>query len=98
MQTADDVKFGDGLAPAAAGRFPDLFQGHGVRLGIAYAFAERAQPATGDAHVGRVDVAVYVEVGDVAADALANQIGEPADAEQIGGAIQGEPVLEAEAL
>ena len=63
VQAADDVEFGDRLAPAFAGAMPDLFQRHGVGLGIAHPLAERAQAATGHADVGGIDVAVDVEVG-----------------------------------
>ena len=98
MQSAHDVEFGDGLAPALAGAVPDLFQGHGVRLGVAHALAEGAQPATGHAHVGRVDVAVDVEIGGVAVQALAHEVGQVAEREDIGGAEQGEAVFESQAL
>ena len=63
MQAADDVELGDRFAPAFAGAVPDLFERHGVGLGIAHALAEGAQAATGHADVGGIDVAVDVEVG-----------------------------------
>ena len=80
MQSADDVELGDGFAPALAGAMPHLFERHGVGFGIAHALAEGAQPATGHAHVGGVDVAVDVEVGHVAVQPLAHQVGQVADA------------------
>ncbi len=98
MQSADDVEFGDGLAPAFAGALPDLFERHGVGLGVAHALAEGAQAATGHAHVGGIDVAVDVEVGGVAVQALAHQVGQVAERQDIGGAVERDAVVERQAL
>ena len=98
MQPAHDVELGDGLAPAFAGAVPDLFERHGVGLGIAHPLAERAQPATGHAHVGGIDVAVDVEVGDVAVQALAHQVGQVAERQDVGGAVERHAVLERQPL
>ena len=97
MQPADDVELGDRLAPALAGAVPDLFERHGVRLGIARLLAERAQPATRHADVGRIDVAVDVEVGDVAVQPLAHEVGQVAERQDVAGAVQRQAVLEATA-
>src|SRR5580700_4785642 len=101
MQAADDVEFGDGVpsigAPAVASDLPDLFERHGVGLGILGSLAEGAEAATGDAYVGGIDVAVDVEIGDVAVHALTHAISEPADAEQIGRAVEGDAIVETEA-
>ena len=75
MQPADDVELGDRFAPALARAMPDLLERHGVGLGISRLLAERAEPAAGDADVGGIDVAVDVEVGDVAVQPLAHQVG-----------------------
>ena len=85
MQPAHDVKFGDGFAPAFARALPHLVERHGVSLGIAHALAEGAQPATGHAHVGGVDVAVDVEISDVAVQPLAHQVGQVAQAPECRG-------------
>ena len=83
MQPAHDVELGDRLAPALAGALPHLFERHGVGLGIAHALAEGAQPATGHAHVGGVDVAVDVEISDVAVQPLAHQVGHVAERQNV---------------
>ena len=98
MQPADDVKFGDRFAPALAGAMPHLFERHGVGFGIAHALAERAQAATGHADIGGVDVPVDVEVGQVAVHPLAHQVGQVADGQNIGRAIEGDGVVEGKAL
>ncbi len=80
MQAADDVELGDGFAVAVAGFLPHLLERHGIGLGIANPLSEGAELATGHAHVGGVDVAVDVEKGAVAVQALAHPVGHPADA------------------
>ena len=72
---------------------PDFFERHGVRLGIALLLAEGAQLATGDADIGGIDVAVDVEISLIAVEALADLVGQPADAQQIGSAVNGQAVL-----
>ena len=98
MQSADDVKLGDGLTPALAGAMPHLVERHGVGLGIAHPFAEGAQAATGHADVGGIDVAVDVEVRLVAVQALADQVGEIAHREDVGGAVERDAVFERKTL
>src|SRR3954452_17364518 len=98
MQAADDVELGDRFAPALAGAMPDLLERHRVRLGIAHPLAESAQPATRDANVGGVDVAVDVEVGGIAVQALPDDVGEIAERKNVAGAVEGHAVLEREPL
>src|SRR5674476_1026891 len=98
VQSADDVELGDGLAPAFAGALPDLFQRHGVRLGVAHPLAERAQAATGHADIGRIDVPVDVKVGFRTVQAFAHQVGQVAERQDIGGAVERHAVLERQAL
>ena len=50
------------------------------------------------ADVGRIDVPVDVEVADVAVALLADVVGEPADGQQVGRAIEGDAVVEVEPL
>ena len=93
MQAAHDVEFGDGFAIALAGLVPDLFKRHRVCLGIALLLAERAQLATGHADIGRIDVAIDVEVSLVAVQPLADLVRQPADPQQIRSAINRQAVL-----
>ena len=58
------------------------------------ALAEGAEAAACDADVGGVDVAVDVEIGLIAVYALADEVGEPADAEDVGGVEENEAVVE----
>jgi hypothetical protein len=43
-------------------------------------------------------VAVDVEVGDIAVEALADEVSHPADGEDVAGAVEGDAVVEGEAL
>src|SRR6185436_14675159 len=73
-----------------------LFKRHGVGFGVAHALAESAQAATGHAYIGGIDVAVHVEVGGVAVEPLANQVGQPAGGQNIGGAVECYSVVKGE--
>ena len=98
MQPADDVELGDGFAPALAGALPDLLERHGVGLGIVRPLAEGAQAATGHADVGGVDVAVDVEIRHVAVQPLAHQVGQVAERQDVGGAVERDAVVERQPL
>ena len=98
MQAADDVEFGDRLAPAFAGAVPDLFERHGVGLGILAPSCRTRTAATGHAHIGGIDVAVDVEVGLVAVQALAHQVGQVAERQDVGGAVERQAVFEGQPL
>ena len=98
MQSADDVEFGDGLGVSGGCGLESFFQRHGVGAGRVFLAAEGAQTAGGHADVGRIDVAVDVEVGLVAVHAFAHVVGQPADGEDVAGAVEREGVLLAEAF
>src|ERR1017187_2486243 len=98
MQAAHNVELGDRLAPALARALPHLFERHGVGLGIAHALAESAQAATGHADVGGVDVAVHIEIRNVAVEPLAHQVGQVAECQDVGSAVEREAVFEGEPL
>ena len=92
MQSADDVKFGDGLAVSGSGGFESFIERHGVGAGSVLLAAEGAQAAGRDANVGGIDVSVDVEIRLVAVHALANVIGHPAHGENIAGAVESEGI------
>ena len=92
MQSADDVKLRDRLGVAGSGGLECLFQRHGVGAGSVLLAPESAQPAGGHANVRGIDVAVDVEVSLVAVHAFAHVIGQPADGENVAGAVEREGV------
>ena len=98
MQAAHDVKFRHRFAVAFARALPDFLERHGVGLRVAHALAESAQAATGHAHVGGVDVAVDVEVGGVAVQPLAHQVGQVAHAQNVGRPVERDSLFQAQAL
>ena len=98
MQAANHVEFGGAFADALFGALVDFFEREGVGAGSVGIASESAQLAVGDAHVGGIDVAIDVEIGDVAVAFFAYVIGEPADGEKIGRAIQRDAIFEREAL
>ena len=83
VQAADDVKLGDCLGIAGGRGFPSLIEGHGVTRRVAFFAAEGAQLAGRHAYIGRVDVAIDVEVGHVAVHPLAHMVSQPAHCEHI---------------
>ncbi len=98
MEAADDVELGDGLGIAGGSGCPGLFERHGVGARGAFAASESAEAAGGDTDIGRIDVAIDVEVRDVAMHALADRIGQPADGKHVGRVVESEAIAEAEAL
>ena len=83
MQPADNVKFRRAFAHALFRALINLFERIHVRAGSVRIAPKRAQLAMRHANVGRIDVPIDVEIGDVAVALLANMIREPADREQI---------------
>src|SRR5262249_35048595 len=98
MQAADDMELRDRLAPALACPMPNLFERHSIGLRIAHPFAERAQSATGHTDVGRIDVAVDVEISGIAVQALAHDIREIAERQNVVGPEEGDTVVKRESL
>ncbi len=92
MQAADQMKFRGAFAQALFGALPNLLEGKGVGAGRFRAAAEGAELAMRHADVGRIDVAIDVEVANVAVALLANVVGEPADGQQIGRAVERDSV------
>src|SRR5262249_45294570 len=75
-----------------------LLKRHGVSARSILLAAKSAQPAGGYANVGGIDVAIDVEVSLIAMPALANQVGHPADSEDIAGTVKRESVILREAF
>ncbi len=83
MQSADDVKFSCTFANPLLGALIDFVQRIGVgtgRIGIA---AKSAQFAMRHANIGRINVAVDVEVRHVAVLVFAHVVREPSDGQQV---------------
>ena len=95
MQSTDDVELGDRLGVSGGCGFESFFQRHGVSAGRIFLASEGAEAAGGDADVGRIDVAIDVEVGLIAMHALANVVRQPADGEDVAGAVEREARLAA---
>src|SRR6266403_1311176 len=83
MQTANDVELRRAFANALFGALIDFFESEGISAGRIRIAAKRTKFAVRYADVGRIDVTIDVEVGDVAVFFLANVIGEPSDGEKI---------------
>src|SRR5882762_518692 len=98
MQAANDVEFGGAFANALFRTLIDFFQSVGVGTGRVRIAAKGAEFAVRHANVGRIDVAINVEIGDVAVFFFADVVGEPADGQQIGRAIEVDAVFEREAF
>ena len=98
MQPADNVKLRDRLAVSGRCGLECLFQSHGVGAGRVFLSAKGAQTARRHAHIRGIDVAIDVEVGLVAMHTLADGIGHPAHGKNVAGAIQGEGVVNIQAL
>src|ERR1700739_2008053 len=96
VQAADQMKFRGAFTQTLFGALPDFFQGKCVGAGSVRAAAESAELAMRHADVRWVDVPVNVEVANVAVALFADVVRQPAQGQQIGRAINGDAVLEAE--
>src|SRR6185295_7056410 len=85
MQAADDVELGDPVAALVRRVGVDLLVAHlpGVVLAGKRGEAAKLTVVGVDADVGRVDVPVDVEVGDVAVQPAADRVGQPAQGEKV---------------
>src|ERR1700676_61829 len=93
MQTAYDVELRNRFAVAGGSGLEGFFKRHGVSAGRVFLSPESAEAAGGHANIRGIDVAVDVEVGLVAMHALAHGIRQPADGQDVGGAIERESVV-----
>ena len=94
MQSADDVKLRDCLGITGSRGLECFFEGHGVGAGRIFLAPKCTQAAGCHANVGRIQVAVDVEVRLVTVHAFANVVGEPADRQNVASAIEGESIFE----
>src|SRR6185436_21194869 len=102
VETADDVELGDRV-PSLLGRVPvHVLVAHLPGVVLAGQGREAAELAVVgvDADVGRIDVPVDVEVGDVAVQAPPYRVGELAEVEDVRGRQAGQGVggVEADAV
>ncbi len=98
VQTADDVKLRDGLRIARGGCFPGLVECHGVAGGVTFLAAKGAELAGSHADVGRVDMAIDVEVGEVAVHPLTDMVGQPAHRQNVRRGIKRKPIFGVQTL
>src|ERR1019366_2907037 len=98
VQAADDVKLRDRFGVTGSSGVPDFVQRHGVGARGILLAAEGAQAAGGHANIGVVNVAVDVEVGDVPVHPLANVVRQPADRQDVTGAVKRQRVAARQAL
>lgn len=93
MQAVDDVELGEVLVLHRLGEADGLLDAHRVGVLLAGLALEGAVRAGRGAHVRHVEVAVDVEVHDVAVLTGAHLVGETAQPGQIVGLVQGDAVL-----
>ena len=75
-----------------------FFERHGVGAGRIFLASKRTQAAGGHANVGRIQVAVDVEVRLVAMHAFADVVGQPAHRQNVTAAIERESIFRSKAL
>src|SRR3954470_14331189 len=83
MEATHDVKFCYRFRISRSRRLECFLQGHGVCPRGVLLTPKRAQAAIGHTHIGRVDMAVYVEVGIVSMHPLAHIIRQPSDSKDV---------------
>ena len=98
MQAANDVELGHSFRVAGSSGFIGFFQGHGVCAGSVLLASEGTEAAGGHADIGGVDMAVHIEIGHVAMEALAQVVGEPANGEDVPGAVERDRIFKAQAF
>ena len=96
MQAPDDVEFRYRFGPALASDPKGLLKGHSVSGGRVGLAAEGAEPATGHAHIRRVEVPVDVEIGPLPVQFLAHVVGKITEGEQVAGLVKRNALVETE--
>lgn len=98
MQSPDDVELRDGFAVTGSRGLECLFKRHRVSAGGIFLATKCTKPASRNADVGRVQMAIDVEIGLVSMHGLANVIGQPADGEEVGTAIERKGIVTGKTL
>src|SRR5262245_10307781 len=98
VQPADDVQLGGAALLGLGGAFEDLLIAHHVALRRPEVGAEGTEGAAVDADVGRVEMRVDVVIGEVAVLALADNVGQLAEREEIGMLVKVNTLIEGQSL
>ncbi len=88
MQSADDVKLRDRFGVAGSCSLESFLESHGVSARRFFFSAESAQTASGHTNIGRIDVAIDVEIGRIAMHSLAHGISQPSHSEDVAAAVK----------
>src|SRR5262245_52478020 len=94
VQATDDMQFGRSALLRLGGAFENLLVGHDVALRAFQVRSEGAERAAVDAHVDWVEVRIDVVVSEAAVLALADEIGQLAESEQLGALVEEYTVVE----
>ena len=92
MQAADNVEFCGAFGHTFSRALPDFFESERVGSRRIRRASESAEFAMRHAHIRGIDVAIDVEIGDVAMAFFADVIREPAYAQKIVGFVKREAV------
>ena len=98
MESADNVEFSDRFGIAGGRSLESFFQRHGICARSIFLASKSTETASSYANVGGIDVAVHVEVSNVAMHPLAHMVRQPANGQNIVGAISSDRILKVEPL
>src|SRR5262249_48176274 len=98
MQPSNNVELRHRFAVARGRGVKRLFERHGIGARGALVAPKSTQSTGRHADVGGINMAIHVEIRLVAMHALANMVGQPAQGEEIRGAIERQRILRTEAL
>ena len=96
MKTANDVELRHRFGVTARGRLERLFERHRVGARLTFLPPEGAQPTGSDTYIGRINVSVHIEVGEVSMQTLANIVRQPSDGQNIAAPVELHSVLKRE--
>ena len=98
MQSTDDVELGHRFAIAGSRCRPSLFERHRIGSRRILFPPEGTEAAGCHADIGRVDMPIDVEVGDVAVESLPHVVGQPTYGQNVTRPIEGEAIREVQPL